>query len=192
MNKNPTEKKLAKVKIIVPGYIMHGSGIVCSTCTLIKSEGKNIIVDPGTTKNQRIIIDALKKEGLTLRDIHVVCITHSHLDHYRNIGMFENAKSLDYWGLWSKDKLSFNTKERQFNKDIRVLRTPGHSYDGITLLVKTDTGIVAICGDIFWKKDYPKKDVYAFDAKQLEKDRTMLKKVADYIIPGHGKMFRTR
>ncbi len=182
---------MAEVIILVEGYIRHGSGIVCSTCTLIRDAGKNIIVDPGTFADQKILIDALKRQRLKIPDIDIVAITHSHLDHYRNIGMFPQAQSLDYWGLWEKDRLAFNTKSRAFSKDVDILCTPGHNYDGITLMVKTADGIVAICGDIFWRKAYPKKDIYAFDEKRLTKDRDFLMKNADYIVPGHGPMFST-
>ena len=70
--------------------------------------------------------------------------------------------------------------------------TPGHSYDGISLIVKTKTGKVAICGDIYWRKDYPKKDIYANNQKRLLQDRKLLLKIADFIIPGHGSMFATK
>ena len=106
--------------------------------------------------------------------------------------MFPKAKSLDYWGLWDKNRLKFNTKPRQFTKNIQILMTPGHSYDGISLIVKTKTGKVAICGDIYWRKDYPKKDIYANNQKRLLQDRKLLLKIADFIIPGHGSMFATK
>ncbi len=183
---------MAEVIILVEGYIRHGAGIVCSTCTLIRDGTQTIVVDPGTVADQSILIDALKRERLTVQDIDVVAITHSHLDHYRNIGLFPRAKSLDYWGLWDKDRLRFNTESRKFSKDIDIVCTPGHNYDGITLMVKTATGIVAVCGDIFWRKGYPKKDIYAFDEERLVKDREFLMKNADYVIPGHGPMFPTR
>lgn len=183
---------MAEVKVLIEGYIYHGSGIACSTCTLIRDSDKKIIVDPGTVKDQKEIILALKKEGLTTNDIDIVCVTHSHLDHYRNIGLFPKAKSLDYWGFWNKDRLNFNVKSRRFSKDIEILMTPGHNYDGITLLVKTKKGTIAICGDIFWRKNYPKKDIYAFNHERLIEDRKKLQSIADFIIPGHGRMFATK
>ena len=36
---------------------------------------------------------------------------------------------------------------------------------------------------------YPGEDPYAIDAKRLEDSRKKVLALADYIIPGHGKMF---
>jgi len=51
-----------------------------------------MIVDPGVLESQQILIDKLKEQELSVNDINIVCITHSHIDHYRNIGMFPEAK----------------------------------------------------------------------------------------------------
>ena len=36
----------------------------------------------------------------------------------------------------------------------------------------------------------PEKDPMAWDQKELEKSRKKVLEIADYIIPGHGKIFR--
>jgi len=188
---------MAHVKVLLKGYTSDSDPDSGSspTITLIKDKdgnGKemNIIVDPGAVKDRKLIIDALKKESLKIGDIDIVCITHSHMDHYINIGMFPNARALDYWGLWHEDKLDeIRAGPRNFSNDISIIRTPGHNYDNITLLVKTKQGVVAICGDMFWREGYPKDDPYASDMPLLRKTREELLKVADFIIPGHGDMF---
>ena len=146
-----------------------------------------MVVDPGTLKSQDDLVKALKRQGLKVSDVTHVCITHSHMDHYRNIGMFKDAKVLDHWGLWDHDIV--DDWEPQFSKNIKIIKTPGHDYSGITLLVNTNKGTIAVCGDVFWKKDFPKKDAYASDKKKLEKSRKLVLKKADFIVPGHGKMF---
>lgn len=179
---------MAEVKILVEGYV-SGDNDNCSCCTvtLIKDKDIKMIVDPGTLKDRQILIDALKREGLTIEDINYVCITHSHMDHYRNIGMFPRAKALDYWGIWDKDTV--DEWSPQFTENISIIKTPGHNYDGITLLVKTEQGIVAVVGDIFWKKDYSQDDPYASDKEKLLKSRKLVLQKADFIIPGHGNMY---
>ena len=59
------------------------------------------------------------------------------------------------------------------------------------MLVKTEQGIIAIVGDVFWKKDFPEKDPYATDKEKLKKSRALVLAKADFIIPGHGKMYET-
>jgi glyoxylase-like metal-dependent hydrolase (beta-lactamase superfamily II) len=103
--------------------------------------------------------------------------------------MFPKAKALDYWGLWDRDKVE-DWKE-QFTDNIKIIKIPGDSYDGITLLVKTDKGIVAICGDVFWKENFPEDDPYTQDKEKLKESRRRILEIADWIIPGHGKMWNS-
>lgn len=181
---------LPKVKILIEGYVSAESGgHSCSTISLIQAGDMNIIVDPGTLPNQKVLLNALKKEHLTPEDIDIVYITHSHLDHYRNIGMFESAKSLDFYGWWIGDEFQDYSDP---GANIKMIKTPGHSYDGTTLLVKTERGVVAICGDIFWKKDFPINDPYATDKKKLTLSRERVLESADFVIPGHGGMFEVK
>lgn len=181
---------MTEVKVLLTGYTSGetGEGRSCSTITLVKDHGITMIVDPGTSESQQVIIDKLKAEGVGLKDVNVVFITHSHMDHYRNIGMFPDAKALDYWGWWTNDV--WEDCDGNVTDDIKIIKTPGHNYDGVTLLVKTKQGTIAICGDVFWKEGEPKDDPYATDKKKLEESRKMVLEMADYIIPGHGKMFK--
>jgi len=184
----------AKVKILIEGFTnadsvaRTGEGKTRATITLIKDGDLIIVVDPGVLDNQQILVDALRKEGLAPSDVNVVCITHSHLDHYRNIGMFPKAKTLEYFGLWDKEAVE-EWKEK-FTKNIRILETPGHDRTAISIFVTTKEGVVAICGDVFWKENQPAIDPYATDLKELEKSRSLVLKNADWIIPGHGPMYK--
>jgi len=187
----------AEVKVLVEGYTnadsMKGTGEekTCSTITLIKDEGVAMVVDPGVLESSQILTDALKKEGLNAEDVNFVCITHSHIDHYRNIGMFPNAKVLEYYGLWSGGRVE--DWHENFTPSIQILRTPGHDLTGLTLFVKTPEGIVAVCGDVFWKENYPENsrdDAYASNPGKLNASRQTVLKMADWIIPGHGGMYK--
>ncbi len=187
---------MAEVKILIEGYTTadpaaeDGEEKTCPTIILVKDKDIVMIVDPGVLEDQKMLIDKLKEEGLTINDINIVCITHSHIDHYRNIGMFPKAKTLEYYGLW--DGQIADDWQEQFTDDIRIIKTPGHDYSSITLLVKTEKGTVAICGDVFWKENFPEDDPYASDKEKLKESRKKVLEIADYIIPGHGKMFKTR
>lgn len=177
---------MAEVKILIEGYLEGGT---CPTITLVKDKDIVMVVDPGTLKDPELLTLKLKENGLEKDDVNMVCITHSHMDHYRNIGMFSKAKALDYWGLWYGDRLKEDLGSH-FTDDIQIIKTPGHNFDGITLLVSTKDGVVAICGDVFWKKDFPKDDPYASDKKKLIKSRQRVLESADYVVPGHGPMFK--
>ncbi len=182
----------AKVEILIIGYYTSEGpyGHACSTITLIEDKDLKIVVDPGTLSDPMVLIDALKKRNLLLDDINVVFITHSHLDHYKYVGLFPEAKILDYWGWWQGDLWSENESDGIINDNIKLIKTPGHSEDSMTLLVKTEKGTIAICGDVFFKKNYPKDDPYASDQLLLKKSRQKLLEIADFIIPGHGDIFK--
>jgi glyoxylase-like metal-dependent hydrolase (beta-lactamase superfamily II) len=185
---------MAEVKILVEGYVSAdvGDDRTCPTMTLIRDtlNGKKIVivVDPGVISDRNILINELSKENLSVDDIDIVFLTHSHLDHFRNIGLFPNSKALDFWGIWDKDKCA--SWKEIFSDNIEIVKTSGHSSDSLTFFVKTKIGIVAICGDVFWKENYPEIDSYATDLNKLNESRKLVLQKADYIIPGHGKMFR--
>ena len=42
------------------------------------------------------------------------------------------------------------------------------------------------------KKGFPKKDPFAVDLIKLEESRKKVVKMADYIIPGHGGIYRKK
>jgi len=129
---------VAEVKVLIEGFTNADSGgseeKTCPTITLVKDKNMNIVVDPGVLDSQEILINALKKEDLTADGIDIVFITHSHIDHYRNIGMFPTAKTLEYFGLWDGGKVE-NWNEN-FTDDIKIIKTPGHDNSNLTLLVK--------------------------------------------------------
>lgn len=187
---------MAEVKVLIEGYttadtVTNGEEEkTCPTVTLVKDKNIVMVVDPGVLESQQLLIDALSKEGLKIEDVNVVCITHSHIDHYRNLGMFTNAKTLEFYGLWYR-----NTAEdwkEQFTDDIKIIKTPGHDSTGITLLIRTDKGTVAVCGDVFWKENYPVNDPYADDQEKLTESRKKILEIADWVIPGHAGMYKVR
>lgn len=187
---------MAKVKVLVQGYTnadakeVIGHEKTCPTITLVVDRDIVMVVDPGALDNQKILVDALAREGYSVLDVNIVCITHSHAHHYMNVGMFPRAKVLEYFGLWTGGVVE--DWQENFTDNIQILKTPGHDYSGITLFVKTQEGVVAICGDVFWKEDSPEFDMYASDQKKLQHSRELVKQISDWIIPGHGGIYKTK
>ena len=182
---------MTTVKILIEGYVCDETGgKTCSTITLVKDGDLNMIVDPGTVSDPKVLINVLAKENLSVEDINIIGLTHSHIDHSRSTGMFPKAKILDHTGSWEGD--IWTELNNKVTDNIQILKTPGHSDDSITFLVQTDEGVIAICGDVFWKENEPKKDPYAVDHDQLNKSRQLILNKVDYIIPGHGGKFKVK
>lgn len=186
---------MAEVKVLIEGYTTadtknSGKEKTCPTVTLVRDKDVIMVVDPGVLDSQTMLVEKLKENGLTIDDINIVCVTHSHIDHYRNVGMFPESKVLEYWGLWNKN--SVENWNEQFTDDIKIVKTPGHNYDCISLLVRTDNGVVAIVGDVFWKEGKPEDDPYATDKDRLARSREKVLANADWVIPGHGAMYKVK
>jgi len=141
---------MAEVKVLVEGYAREENGVelASSTTTLIHEGKLKIIIDPGM--NRKMLLDALKKEGLSPSDIDYVILTHYHLDHTLLAGIFEKAKVLD-----NSDVYSFNGEIGEHEgkvpgTDIKIIKTPGHDMFHCSVIAKTkEHGTVVIAADVF-------------------------------------------
>jgi len=193
---------MAEVKILIEGYVKeeNGSEFASSTTTLIQENGLNIIVDPGM--NRKMLLEALKKENLSTPDINYVILTHYHLDHSLLAGIFENAKILDDGEIYSWNGKIESHDGKVPGTSIEIIKTPGHDLFHCSVLAKTEKfGKVVIAGDVFWWSDKEEQktnkesllkheDPYAKNKEQLTESRKKVLEIADYIVPGHGKMFK--
>ena len=197
---------MTEVKVLVKGEHKkdeQGKLRIYSTVSLIKSD-KNIVVDTGSFQEKDSIIKALKEEGLTPENIDIVFLTHLHLDHIINTYLFKNAKvfckfNAGYPGQVHNPK--DGTIERteisdgiNLAKDVKFLLTPGHTTDVTSLLVNTPDGKIVIAGDAFPSKEFLdlSKEPLAMltNIPEFNKSRKKILDIADYIVPGHGDMFK--
>lgn len=191
---------MAEIKILVNGYARTIKGIeeASPNTVLIKDKGKLVLVDPGS--NSKLLLSALAKEGLSPSDIKTIFLTHYHLDHLLNIRLFPKADILDGDTINRGDKIISYSGNIPTTK-IKIIPTPGHAFEHCSLLVDTKEGRVAIAGDVWWWTDQEqqktdkksllfKKDPFVKNKKALLKSRKKILSLADYIIPGHGKMFK--
>lgn len=193
---------MTTIKILIQGYAKKAKNgwRASSTCVLLQDKGLNILVDPGTNKN--LLLKNLKSAGLRPKNIDLIFLTHYHPDHWLNISLFPGVKILDGDIIYDGDKeIGFSGKIPKTN--IKVMATPGHAHEHAALLVKTKIGTVAITGDLFWWNDQEKqktdiqslinkKDPYVKNWPELKTSRRKILKLTDYIIPGHGKMFKIK
>ena len=192
-------KQLAQVKILLKGYFnwvdrLERQFKASSTVTLIQDGKVNILVDTGHHAVEKKLVAALKRAGLKSDDIHYVIVTHHHPDHVANNHLFKKAIITDvltsYKGDQFKVDLDLLLKGKNIiTPNVYIISTPGHELDECTVMVKTEKGVVAIVGDVFWATQ-KEKNIMVKDQKELAKSQTLIVKLADYIIPGHGGMFR--
>jgi len=193
---------MTKFKVLIEGYAkkIKGGWRAASSTTFIESKGKRIIVDPGI--NRKRLLKELEKQKLDVAKIDYVFMTHYHPDHNLLAGIFPNAKVLDDELMYAND---YQTEHQKVipGTDIEILSTPGHDLFHSSLVFPTDKGIVVVAGDVFWWADNEKrrtdkksllsrKDPFVKDKKALLQSRQKLLTIADWIIPGHGKIFKNQ
>ena len=162
---------------------------------------KKIITDPGC--NREKLLQALSKEELRTADIDYVFLSHRHPDHTLLAGIFEHAQCITFDDnlLYDGDRLR-KFDAHLLGKDIVIVETPGHVEEHLSLIVNTSKGKIAIAGDVIWWLDdeAQKFDIHqpdhsqskGMDMDKLIESRRKLLGIADYIIPGHGKMFKVK
>ena len=172
--------------------------VASSTTCLITSGGKRIITDPGC--NREKLLATLASEGLRTSDIDYVFLSHQHPDHILLAGIFEKAKfaTFDTNLLYDNDRM-LEFDPHVLGTDIEILDTPGHVLEHLSLLVDTPKGKIAIAGDaIWWLADEPQEfrmdqpdhsQAKGMDLAKLIASRKKLLARADFVIPGHGRMF---
>lgn len=189
---------MAEIKILIEGYAKptKNGWLANSSVVFVKSNGKNIIADPGFDREK--LLNELGKEKLKTSDIDFVFLTHGHLDHSVLAGIFENAKMIDELYVYQKDIIARHNGVIP-GTDLKVIRTPGHMEEHCSLIVETKQGVYAVAGDVFWwleneKQEIdinkPDNDPEHMNIRKLVASRKKLLELADYIIPGHGKMFK--
>lgn len=185
---------MAKVKVLIRGYVRGGGAKVAPTTTLVQDGKVNIIIDPGMGVNKKETLKrVLNKESLDFNDIDIIFCTHYHLDHTQYVGLFQKAKLIDYKFIYKRNNwLDHRGEGFKISPNVSIIHTPGHTLEHASLLVKTEKGKIAVAGDLWWHSDFsPKIDRMAWNQKILEKSRKKILKIADYIIPGHGKMIKS-
>lgn len=128
---------------------------------LVKGAKKNLLIDTGLPWEHELLLEQLASVGLSKEDIHIVVLTHEHLDHIGSVPVFSPrtivaAHSMaankigmqDEFVLMSKLFKDYELHLEQYHVDIhlhhgtmidlggtvlQVLHTPGHSSGSICL-----------------------------------------------------------
>lgn len=176
------------------GKIMKAN---CS-CSLIKAWDLNIIVDTMTPWDKDRIVQKLKEHNLDPSDINFVINTHGHSDHIGNNNLFLNAIHVVGQSVNKGDEYDLEAFEKGhyiISDQVKVIATPGHTLDSVSVEVKADDGLYMIVGDLFEKEEDIKdgsiwREAGSEDPEQQKNHRQKVLSSADFIVPGHGKMFR--
>ena len=164
---------------------------VASTCSLVLDGETCVVIDPGLSPGQSALTGPLRELGLVPDSITDVVISHHHPDHALNVGLFPAARVHDHWAIYdfSGSWDSVDAEGRQISPNVQLMRTPGHTTDDISTVVRTAEGIVVFTHE-WWTAEGPAEDPYAPDQAALSASRARILALADLIVPGHGAPFR--
>jgi glyoxylase-like metal-dependent hydrolase (beta-lactamase superfamily II) len=191
-----------KFKILIEGYAREGDNGVyhaSPTSILIYDDDVKVLVDPGT--NEKMLKEAFKKEKLNLEDIDMIFLSHYHPDHFLNIRLFPKVDIYDGAIRWHGEEEHFYEGKIP-GTDIEIVPTPGHASEQSSLVIETEEyGCVFFCQDVFWWEDGKQRndtveelmnnvDPFMSSGEDLKKSREIVLARADWIVPGHGKMFK--
>jgi glyoxylase-like metal-dependent hydrolase (beta-lactamase superfamily II) len=175
-----------RVYLLKPGSILKDdSGTILdarSSVTLISTGTRRIIVDTGLKGEEKIILERLAESGLHPEDIDSVINTHAHQDHTGNNFLFSRAKVL------------FPEEGDQIATGVKIMDTPGHSTDSISVVVESQN-VVVLAGDALPTfSNYVKGVPPAHHVDRVMACRSMSRilKIADVVIPGHDRPFSVR
>ncbi|VDO22328.1 unnamed protein product [Haemonchus placei] len=174
--------------------------------TLVRSVNKNILIDCGDPWNGGEILQKLSSLGLGTEDrgpsakyqlgeqIHVVVVTHGHIDHCGNLSLFKHATLFMGGDVASEGTYSTIPEDSSVTlaPNVELLRSRGHTdHDIIVVVNNTERGRIVISGDIFEcaNDDNIWKEVSRYPDLQ-EKSRSEIEDIAEWIVPGHGFMFK--
>ncbi|TKR81867.1 hypothetical protein L596_015670 [Steinernema carpocapsae] len=196
----------AQVVVLREGMAEHINynqyNFIC-TITLVEDEGRKMIVDTGlgTDISQRtMFLTRLVQVGVLPPLVNYVVTTHGHADHSGNTNEFPDA--IHFQGNIAHHKSKFNFSDlfekesQQLTANVMLLKTPGHTAEDVSVIVTNveNLGTVGISGDLFIAEgdidDSRMWEPLAWNAEVQKQSRRLLLCRVDYIVPGHGKMFR--
>lgn len=179
-----------------------------SSITLIRSKGKNIIVDSGFPGDEDNIKEGLAALGFTPADVHLVINTHGHMDHTAGNKLFTNARFLIHPKEGGRNNAPSGCEVREldppFTLDdhVSIIHTPGHSRGCISVVVKGIASefsgpdeVVVCAGDalpIYGNYIQWVPPGIHYDREVALASMKRIVELADWVIPGHDKPFKVK
>ncbi len=199
-----------QVDVLIQGF--PGQTSICklawATVLLVRTDGHNIVIDTGSYAAKKLVLPALRAKGLEPEDIDTLLLTHLHHDHVAGIDMFPQALFVYSETEWSfantTDDLALQVanlsllhayRRRLVKNDgeeifpgISAIFTPGHTPGGLSYALDIDGKKWIATGDAVKNRAELNRGEAEGPAETLEACRASIAKVkrmADYVLPGH-------
>lgn len=183
--------------------VQHGMNLTASV-SMVYDGGHYIVVDsPSATDvhSKELMLKGIASRNIAPGEIQYVVTTHGHPDHFGQGNFFPNARH--FFGSYEYSDTNFistelHTKDiMQLTTNVQLWNTPGHTAQDVTVMVHNVSccGIIAVAGDLFYNEEDANEaaGIWFQEAWNPIIGKISRNKVicyADYVIPGHGKLFR--
>lgn len=162
--------------------------------TLLQHENQNILVDTGGRGMFSPLKISLKEQGLDPSDINIVILTHLHLDHSFNISRFPNARIFAWMHEWRDGETLRIPGINGFRllDVISLLQTPGHAEEHLSVVVQGDDDVVTVIAGDAVNEEYAltgSVKAFTYDERLYRQNADRILRLADAVIPGHGRIF---
>jgi glyoxylase-like metal-dependent hydrolase (beta-lactamase superfamily II) len=157
---------------------------------LVRDGDVIVVVDPGLMPSPGSVLEPLAGLGLDPRDVTDVVFSHHHPDHTLNAALFPDARFHDHWAVYRGDVWTSRDAEGfALSPDVTLIRTPGHTPEDISTLVRTSEGLVVFT-HAWWTAEGPDEDPFAPDPAVLHRSRARILQLEPVlVVPGHGPAF---
>lgn len=168
------------------------------TCTLIRCDGGNVLVDPSCEDGARMAAEIERTTGLKVTDVTTVFLTHEHGDHHYGLRHFADA----VWVAGPEVAAAINASQ-EYRKQVQaatgrlldcldLVPTPGHTPGHHSLRFDCEGLSIVVAGDAVMTKDFWRERrpyFNATDARVARQSMERLAGMAEAIVPGHGNWF---
>jgi hydroxyacylglutathione hydrolase len=168
---------------------------------LLKGAGRHVLVDTGTKGQLPAITGQLEREGVGLKDIGLIVVTHAHPDHtgsLADVAEATGAKVLAH--RLEADHMCTNPDVvvedeldlREYDVRARVIWTPGHTRGSLSVTLESGEAVV---GDLVLPRFMAfGPPAIAFWAASREDSLASIRRVLDLrpsvILTSHGGPYR--
>ncbi|PIC49783.1 hypothetical protein B9Z55_008275 [Caenorhabditis nigoni] len=123
------------------------------TVGLIQDGTSTILVDAGDPWNGSEIVEKLKEHQGTPFQVTHVLVTHGHLDHCANLGMFPEATVIMDWdiGKRGKERAEYSVIPGwpyRLSENCEILNLSGHTASDTIAIVQEKNRLVVYSGDL--------------------------------------------
>lgn len=209
---NTDTAKASVIGVLILAWIMIQLDILCigflerdedgglkeahSTSTLIRADGRNIVVDTSTEYMWPAVKMSFRQIGIFPEDVDTVILTHTHSDHRGNLKRYPKAKVLVHKGGKSEipGARIIDADEYEVCSGVRMVHTPGHCTEETSVFIDADRRYVC-AGDAIPLEDNlreGKPPALNTDRRLAMESMDRIRGYADVIIPGHGAPFMVR